>query len=372
MGRGVLELLTTQPLIFVLLPSKLRHGLHYDPPGNMNANATIHARSQDRFRLSCVVPAYNEGELIGEFLVQLTAAATALTPDVEIIVVNDGSSDSTGAIVTALTARLPVHYVELSRNFGKEAALQAGLDASTGDCVVMLDADFQHPLDVIAQMVSRWRSGIDMVYTTKADREDESRLRQLGSRLFYKLVSGRRGANIPQDAGDFRLLDRQVVDALCALPERNRFMKGLYAWVGFRSEALAITMAERPAGQSKFSALRLASLAATGVTAFSVKPLRLVTLVGLVISAISMLMATWIVFEKIFFGQNIPGFATLAAAVFFLSGVQLVSLGIVGEYVGRIFDEVKQRPRYLISAEAGPGARTTRGDSAAARRHTVA
>jgi glycosyltransferase involved in cell wall biosynthesis len=309
------------------------------------------------FRLSCVVPAYNEAALIGDFLPALAATVGALTPDVEILVVNDGSSDATGSIVSALADTLPLRYIELSRNFGKEAALQAGLDASSGDCVVLLDADFQHPLEVIAQMVERWRTGVDMVYTTKAHREDEPPLRRLGSKLFYALVSSRKGGVIPPDAGDFRLLDRRVVDALCALPERNRFMKGLYAWVGFRAEGIAITMQERPAGHSKFNALQLASLAATGVTAFSVKPLRLVTLTGLVISIVSMLMAAWIVIEKLFLGQDIPGFATLAAAVFFLSGVQLVSLGIVGEYVGRIFEEVKQRPRYLIARETGRGAR---------------
>jgi polyisoprenyl-phosphate glycosyltransferase len=309
------------------------------------------------FRLTCVVPAYNEAALIGSFLPALALTTQAITADVEILVVDDGSSDATGAIVTGLTASLPVRYIQLSRNFGKEAALQAGLDASTGDCVVLLDADFQHPLEVIPQMVARWQAGVDMVYTMKAHRADEPKLRQLGSRLFYALVSSSDGAVIPPDAGDFRLIDRRVVDALCALPERNRFMKGLYAWVGFRSEGLAITMGERPAGESKFNALKLASLAATGVTAFSVKPLRLVTLAGLAISVVSMLMAAWIVIEKIFLGQDIPGFATLAAAIFFLSGVQLVSLGIVGEYVGRIFEEVKQRPRYLVAGETGPGAR---------------
>ncbi len=326
----------------------------------MNADTRPGETAAQPFRLSCVVPAYNEGELIVDFLTQLTATTRALTPDVEIVVVNDGSTDRTGTLVTQLAATLPIHYIELSRNFGKEAALQAGLDAATGDCVVLLDADFQHPLDVIPRLVERWRAGSDMVYTTKAHRGKEPRLRQLGSRLFYALVSGQRGGNLPPDAGDFRLLDRRVVDALCALPERNRFMKGLYAWVGFRSEGIPITMQDRAAGESKFNALRLASLAATGITAFSVKPLRLVMLMGLVISVISMMMAAWIVIEKLFLGQDIPGFATLAAAVFFLSGVQLVSLGIVGEYVGRIFEEVKQRPRYLVAAEAGPGARPLR------------
>ncbi|MEN9704422.1 MAG: hypothetical protein RLZZ393_301 [Pseudomonadota bacterium] len=330
----------------------------------MTATGSRDGRSTRPFRLSCVVPAYNEAALIERFLRELAATTTAITPDVEILVVNDGSRDETGAIVAALTTELPLRYIELSRNFGKEAALQAGLDASSGDCVVLLDADFQHPLAVIPKMVERWRAGIDMVYTLKAHRADEPPLRQLGSRLFYSLVSSRRGVDIPPDAGDFRLLDRRVVDALCALPERNRFMKGLYAWVGFRSEGLPITMHERPAGETKFNAVSLASLALTGVTSFSIKPLRLVTLAGIVVSIGSVGMAGWIVFEKLFLGQQIPGFATLAAAVFLLSGVQLVSLGIVGEYVGRIFEEVKQRPRYLISDERGKGARRTDGPKA--------
>ena len=302
------------------------------------------------FKLSFVVPAYNEGELIESFLEQLCSAALDITPDVEVVVVNDGSTDATGPIVSRLARRLPLHYIELSRNFGKEAALQAGLDAATGDCVVLLDADFQHPLQVIPQMIERWRAGVDMVYAVKADRGREGWAARLGAKLFYKLLSSERGAKMPADAGDFRLLDRRVVAALRALPERNRFMKGLYSWVGFKSEALPVMMLDRPAGSSKFGALKLASLAVTGITAFSNTPLRLVTLVGLGISAISVFMGGWIVVEKLIFGQPIPGFTTLAAAIFFLSGVQLVSLGIVGEYVGRIFEEVKQRPPYVVAS----------------------
>ncbi|HEV7631438.1 MAG TPA: glycosyltransferase family 2 protein [Steroidobacteraceae bacterium] len=297
------------------------------------------------------MPAFNEGELIEPFLEQLCSAALALTPDVEVVVVNDGSTDATGPIVSSLARRLPIHYIELSRNFGKEAALQAGLDAATGDCVIMVDADFQHPLQVIPQMIERWRAGADMVYAVKADRGHEGWVARLGAKLFYKLLSSERGARIPADAGDFRLLDRRVVAALRALPERNRFMKGLYSWVGFKSEALPVTMLDRPAGSSKFGMLKLASLAVTGITAFSNAPLRLVTLVGLGISAISIFMGGWIVVERLLFGQSIPGFTTLAAAIFFLSGVQLVSLGIVGEYVGRIFKEVKQRPPYVVAGQ---------------------
>jgi glycosyltransferase involved in cell wall biosynthesis len=310
---------------------------------------TTRRPNMQHFRLSCVVPAYNEGELIESFLEQLCAAISSLTPDVEIVVVNDGSTDNTGQILSQLTRRLPLNYIELSRNFGKEAALQAGLDAATGDCVIMLDADFQHPLQVIPQMVERWRAGVDMVYAVKSDRAREGLLSRIGSKLFYKLMSSERGAKIPADAGDFRLLDRRVVAALRALPERNRFMKGLYSWVGFKSEALPVTMLDRPAGNSKFGALRLTSLAITGITAFSNAPLRLVTLIGLAISVISILMGGWIVVERLVLGQAIPGFTTLAAAIFFLSGVQLVSLGIVGEYVGRIFQEVKRRPPYVVA-----------------------
>lgn len=307
------------------------------------------------FQLSFVVPAFNEAQLIERFLEALSAAALELTPNVQIVVVNDGSRDETGAIVAGLTRRLPIHYIELSRNFGKETALQAGIDAADGDCVVLIDADFQHPLEMIPALVERWRAGVDMVYTVKASRGEESLLHRWGAWLFYKLLNNRHGANIPPDAGDFRLLDRRVVQALRALPERNRFMKGLYAWVGFRSEGLPMAIAERPAGESKFSRLRLASLAITGVTAFSIAPLRLLTLMGLVISVCSVLMGLWIVGEKLILGQRIPGFPTLGAAIFFLSGVQLLSIGIVGEYIGRIFDEVKQRPRYLVSREIRAG-----------------
>ncbi|MFM1887254.1 MAG: hypothetical protein RL026_2411 [Pseudomonadota bacterium] len=315
---------------------------------------TAAARPSGReFCLGCVVPAYNEAALIGDFLPALAEALGTLAAEVKIMVVDDGSRDATGEIVRSLSGSLPLRYLGLSRNFGKEAALQAGLDHCDADCVLLIDADFQHPLAVIGAMVERWRDGVDMVYAIKSHREAESRRKRWGTRVFYKIVSGQRGVDIPPDAGDFRLLDRRVVLALRALPERSRFMKGLYAWVGFRSEGLRVDMPPRPAGESKFDTRGLARLAATGVTAFSVKPLRMVMLVGLLVSLVSMLMAGWIVFERLFLGQDIPGFATLGAAIFFLAGVQLVGLGIVGEYVGRIFEEVKQRPRYLVAEDSG-------------------
>jgi glycosyltransferase involved in cell wall biosynthesis len=315
----------------------------------MNHRELPQQLSRSRYSLSCIVPVFNEGPLIAAFLESLYTTIGTLTSEVEIIVVNDGSTDNSADEIVRMSRRLPVHYIELSRNFGKELAIQAGLDAAHTDCVVILDADFQHPIETIPVMVDRWRSGADMVYTTKANRDAESWFGKLGSILFYRLLMTKSGVSIPRDAGDFRLLDRKVVEALRAMPERNRFMKGMYAWVGFKSEALEINIAPRPAGKSKFGKLKLVRLALTGITAFSNIPLRLVTGVGIGISILSVLMGMWIVLEKLFLHQSIPGFATLAAAIFFLSGIQLVALGVVGEYVGRIFDEVKQRPRYLIS-----------------------
>ena len=215
---------------------------------------------------------------------------------------------------------------------------------------MILDADFQHPVHLIATMVERWKAGVDMVYAVKRDRDGDGWMNRLAVGVFYRLVSSAsRGPRIPRDAGDFRLLDRKVVVALRALPERDRFMKGLYAWVGFKSEAIEFSPAQREHGESKFRFLRLASLAATGITSFSNLPLRWVSGAGVIVSLGSMAMACWLIIEKLLFGQPIPGFATLSASIFFFSGVQLLALGIVGEYVGRIFNEVKRRPQYLIA-----------------------
>lgn len=315
----------------------------------VKSDQTPSVRSQ-AFTLSCVVPVFNEGAGIDAFLRALQATAAAITPDFEIVLINDGSTDDSGARILAADVASKLRYLELSRNFGKEIAVQAGLDAATGDCVVILDADFQHPLEMIATMVARWQAGVDMVYAVKHDRNDEGWLNRLAARAFYRIVSStKRGPRIPPNAGDFRLLDRKVVMALRALPERDRFMKGLYAWVGFKTEALEFKPGEREHGQSKFRFLNLASLAATGITSFSNLPLRWVAGAGVIVSVGSIGMAGWLVVEKIAFGQPIPGFATLSASIFFFSGVQLLALGIVGEYVGRIFNEVKQRPRYILA-----------------------
>ena len=304
------------------------------------------------FKLSCVVPVYNESAGIAAFLRALQSAVMPLTADVEMVVVNDGSGDDSGEQIQQVELDCRLRYVELSRNFGKEVAIQAGLDVAGGDCVVILDADFQHPVELIAAMVARWHAGIQMVYAVKRSRDDEGRVKRMAIAGFYRLLSGDRCTPaIPRDAGDFRLMDRKVVSALRALPERDRFMKGLYAWVGFKSEAITFTPGVRANGHSKFQPLHLLSLAATGITSFSNLPLRWVAGAGVAISFGSIVMAGWLITEKLLFGQAIAGFATIAASIFFFSGVQLLALGIVGEYVGRIFNEVKQRPRYLVAED---------------------
>ncbi len=307
--------------------------------------------------ISCVLPAFNEGRSLPALLAQLRDELNPRFARWEVVVVDDGSSDDTAAAIAPWLAGGAgggsVRYVALSRNFGKEAALTAGIDRARGDLVLLMDADLQHPPALIGDMVAAWRDGADMVYTVRSTRGDESLLKKLGTHLFYRIVNAGSPVPIPANAGDFRLLDRKVVDALKSLPERNRFMKGLYAWVGFRSVAVAYEPHQRHAGDSSFSMRSLSRLAVTGVTAFTNTPLRLWSAVGATIAVCSLLGGAWIVVEHFTTGDSVPGWATLAVSAMFFSGVQLLSIGILGEYVGRIFDEVKQRPVYVVGHDSG-------------------
>ena len=306
--------------------------------------------------ISCVVPAYNEAANLAALLPALTAQLRALSSRWELIVVDDGSRDHTAEAISPWLHHAGVRLVRLSRNFGKEAALSAGLDRANGDVVVLMDADLQHPPALIAPMLQAWRAGADMVCAVRATRDDESWFKRLGTRCFYRLVNAGSSVPIPADAGDFRLLDRRVVDALVALPERNRFLKGLYAWVGFRTELMPYVPAPRTQGHSSFSPMRLLHLALTGLTSFSTLPLRLWSGLGAVVALAALGYGGFIVVEHVFTGHDVPGWATLVAGMMFFSGVQLLSIGILGEYVGRIYDEVKQRPIYLVGEELGRGA----------------
>ncbi len=323
------------------------------------------AHRTPRPAITCVMPAYNEADNLPAVVADVTRQLAALSDRWELIVVDDGSRDATPLVMQSFLAEPGVRYVRLSRNFGKEAALTAGIDRAQGEVVLLMDADGQHPSTLLPRMLEAWVNGADMVCAARASRADESWTKRMGTWLFYLLVNANPSVQIPVDAGDFRLMDRKVVNALKALPERNRFMKGLYAWVGFRTEIIDYLPAERMAGQSTFSLRSLSRLAFTGVTAFTNLPLRLWSALGALIAMAAFGFACYIVMDYFLYGNNVPGWATLVTGMAFFSGVQLLSIGILGEYVGRIFDEVKQRPVYVVGAEAGRGALAPDGDAPA-------
>lgn len=299
--------------------------------------------------ISCVIPAYNEAENLRILIPQLTATLATLSKRVEIIIVDDGSSDTTAATAAMLTHDYPVRCVFLSRNFGKEAALTAGIDEASGDVVVLMDSDLQHPVAMIPVFFEKWREGYEMVYGVRANRDDEGFLKRILTNGFYKLL--RRASRIPiePDAGDFRLLDRKVVESLKALPERSRFMKGLYAWVGYKSIGIPFQVEERRSGRTTFNFRRLTRLAIMGMVAFSELPLRISAMIGLVISIISIIYGCYEAIRALFFGTDLRGWATLVVAITFLNGIQLLAIGVLGEYIARIFNEVKGRPNYIIA-----------------------
>lgn len=303
--------------------------------------------------ISCVVPAYNEADNIAPFLEHLVQQLQSLSDRFEIIVVDDCSTDDTATITTSICGRLHTKLIRFSRNFGKETALSAGIDHAAGDLVILIDADFQHPMELIPQFLEKWREGFDMVYGVQSDRDYMPAIRRMSSEFFYSLMNKLSKQKLPPGAGDFRLLDRQVVEALKAMPERKRFMKGLYSWVGYKSIGLPYKVSERQQGKSRFNVRSLSSLALAGIISFSDIPLRIWSLIGFFVAFISLIYACWIVTDTLIFGTDVPGWATLVVAVTFLGGLQLLSIGILGEYIGSIFNEVKQRPRYLIAQKHG-------------------
>jgi len=302
-------------------------------------------------KLSCIVPAHNEEANLEPFVRALAEAVRALTPEFEIVIVNDGSRDGTHEAALRLLQGLPVRYLALSRNFGKEAALSAGIDHARGNAVLLIDADFQHPLAMLPQMHELWAMGYDMVYGVIADRTAEGSAKRLGTSLFYRLLNSGNKVKVPPHAGDFRWMDRRVAEALKSLPEHHRFMKGLYAWVGFKTAALPFVPQDRAAGASSFNLRRLGSLALLGLTSFTTLPLRVWSVVGSVVALVALGYGAWITVETLMFGNDLAGWPTLAAGIMLFSGVQLMSIGVLGEYIGRIYDEVKHRPSYLVARD---------------------
>lgn len=317
------------------------------------------SRSDRPSSISCVIPAFNEARNLGVVIPHILTTLASMSDHIELIVVDDGSRDDTTQVMQTLcAAHREVVYLKLSRNFGKEPALTAGIDATQGEVVILMDADGQHPVALLPEMLQKWRAGADVVYAVRKTRDDQSGLQVSLTGLFYKLVNFGNRVKIPANAGDFRLMDRKVVDALKMLPERNRFMKGLYAWVGFNSTAIDYQPLPRADGRSNFGLRGSLSLALTGILAFSIAPLRALTLVGLVLSAVALGYGAWVVIEYFYTGIAVPGYATIVVGMMFFSGIQLLSIGVLAEYVGRIYEEVKQRPAYLISQRQGHGLTT--------------
>ncbi|OGT30553.1 MAG: glycosyl transferase family 2 [Gammaproteobacteria bacterium RIFCSPHIGHO2_12_FULL_35_23] len=319
----------------------------------MNIDRKLLVDNQTLF-ISFVVPIYNEAVNIKDFIKALTQSANKLSKYYEIVIINDGSTDNSLAVIeTELLPDSHIKLISFSRNFGKEIALTAGLHHCRGQIAILIDADFQHPLASIPEFIERWTEDYDMVYGLRDNRSQETFLKRFFARIFYKTLGFLSDTKIPADAGDFRLLDRKVVDAINSCKEYNRFMKGLYAWVGFKATAVIYPVLERQGGKTSFSFLKLAELALTGIFSFSDMPLRVWSLIGILISGISLLYALVIVFDTLCFGVDVPGFATITVAIMFFGGIQLISIGILGEYIARIFREVKNRPKYIIDKTHG-------------------
>jgi polyisoprenyl-phosphate glycosyltransferase len=311
-------------------------------------------RAKANPHITVIVPAFNEAAAITSTVTNIAHHLQQLSPNWDVVVIDDGSRDQTANVVRALPKELSTTLVRFSRNFGKEYAITAGLEHASGDIVICMDADGQHSSELLAQMLEKWREGYDMVYAVRQDREVESKFKRWGSKIFYGAMSLGGQINIPPDAGDFRLMDRQVVNALLSLPERNRFMKGIYAWVGYKSIGIPYFPLERTHGESTFSKIKLAQLAWTGVTSFSVMPLRLASAVGAGLAFLSFIYGVWVVVDKMFFSESIPGWPTVVASMMFFAGVQLLFIGILGEYLARVYDEVKGRPSYIVAEVAKP------------------
>lgn len=308
--------------------------------------------------LTILVPVKDEEEAIAPFVARVGRVLDGLSDPAarswEILFIDDGSSDATlPAIMAANAAETRVCAVSLSRNFGKEAALSAGLDHARGDAIIPIDVDLQDPPEVIADMVKAWRAGSEVVYGVRRNRESDSLPKRLTADLYYRAHNWLSSDKIPEHAGDFRLLDRKVVDVIRKMPERNRFMKGLFAWSGFKQTAVEYDRVEREVGSSKFRYWRLWTLALDGITSASTVPLRVWSYIGMFVALLSFLYAVIVLIRTFVSGIDVPGYASLMTAILFFGGLQLISLGVLGEYVGRILVETKQRPIYVVRGTVG-------------------
>lgn len=312
--------------------------------------------------ISVVIPLYNEEAIVPELVRRVDAAMRSSGEPYEIVLVNDGSRDNTAQAARALFSTYPaLVLVELSRNFGHQIAATAGLDRTRGEAVVLMDGDLQDPPEVIPELLARWREGYDVVYAVRRTRRGESRFKLWTAALFYRLTTRLTNVSIPVDVGDFRLMSRRVVDALSGMRERHRFIRGLVSWVGFRQTGVPYDRDVRFAGTTKYPLSRMLRFALDGITAFSEVPLRLATYLGFLIAAFAFCYGA-VVLVLNALGYNLPGYTSTMLAILLLGGVQLVTIGILGEYVGRIYDEIKERPLYLVARVDRASAAEIRSD----------
>lgn len=310
-------------------------------------------------KVTILVPAYREAKNLPLLVEALDGMVRGMTDsgrlyEWEFLIVNDGSPDDTAEVLARLRAEDPrVNYVNLSRNFGKECAMLAGLDYAKGDAVVIMDADLQHPVETVPQMIEAWEEGYDDVYGRRRDRGKESWLRKKFSLAYYSLLQKTTRINVLQNVGDFRLLDRRCVTALQELRESQRYTKGLFCWIGYRKKAVEFETQDRAEGASSFNFLRLLGLAMDGITGFTISPLRIASVLGLLVSLIAFIYLIFVITKTLFFGEEIQGYPTLLCVMLILGGCQLLAIGIIGEYIGRIFNETKNRPVYLVDTYNG-------------------
>lgn len=305
--------------------------------------------------ISILIPAYNEEEVLQHLFERLGKLADS-TPDYqfEFLFVNDGSRDRTLEIIKSHARKdKRVAYVNLSRNFGKEIAMIAGLDHVTGDATVIIDADLQDPPELIPKMIKYWEDGYDDVYARRSSRAGETWLKKFTSEAFYKLLKKSTSVPIQQDTGDFRLLDRRCVEALKKFRESQRYTKGMFSWIGYKKKEILYDRDPRAAGETKWNYMKLLNLAIDGITSFTTAPLRIASVLGILVSFVAFIYILFLVFRTIFFGSDLAGYPSMMAVILFLGGVQLLSLGVIGEYVGRIFNETKQRPLYFVEEYHG-------------------
>lgn len=300
------------------------------------------------------MPCFNEEANLVSFWQTIKPILECCAPNHEVLFINDGSRDESLATMLELAAgNSTVRVVDLSRNFGKEAALTAGLDLATGDAVIPMDADLQHPPELIPALIDKWREGYDVVLARRSSRSTDHPVQRKFARAFYQIHNLLSDIPIPEEVGDFRLMDKRVMAALRSLPESRRFMKGIFAWVGFKTTVIEFDVAPRFAGKSRFNGWKLWNLALEGITSFSTVPLRIWTYLGGLISLISLLSAFWIVAKTLIYGTDLPGYPSILAAMLLLGGVQLIGIGVLGEYIGRIYGETKRRPVYIVREAYG-------------------